>query len=118
VTCTTTLDFTFETEPKLLKPSNSYTVGRKDRDLLINNKKISHDHCDFLVGPHSVEDVVSASAEWYTTTIDGFRTILPQSHLSSSSTGARRTKICLFLATVKSYRHIPHPTNLSKRKTS
>jgi hypothetical protein len=46
-------------EPKLLKPNTSYTVGRKDRPLLINNKKISHDHCDFVVGPHLVEDVVS-----------------------------------------------------------
>ena len=46
-------------EQKLLKPNSSYTVGRKDRPLLINNKKISHDHCDFVVGPHLVEDVVS-----------------------------------------------------------
>jgi hypothetical protein len=46
-------------EPKLLKPNTSYTVGRKDRALLINNKKISHDHCEFVIGPHLVEDVVS-----------------------------------------------------------
>lgn len=45
-------------ESKLLKPNTSYTVGRKDRPLLVNNKKISHDHCDFVVGPHTVEDVV------------------------------------------------------------
>ncbi|KAF9530072.1 hypothetical protein CPB83DRAFT_875297 [Crepidotus variabilis] len=41
---------------KLVKPGTSYTVGRKDRPLLVNNKKISHDHCDFVVGPHSTED--------------------------------------------------------------
>jgi len=41
-----------------LKPNTAYTVGRKDRALLINNKKISHDHCDFIVGPHLVEAVV------------------------------------------------------------
>jgi len=52
---------TFQQEPKLLKPNTSYTVGRKDRALLLNNKKISHDHCDFVVGPHAVEDVVSST---------------------------------------------------------
>ena len=46
-------------EPKLLKPNQSYTVGRKDRPLLINNKKVSHSHCDFIVGDHTVNDVVS-----------------------------------------------------------
>lgn len=46
-------------EPKLLKPNQSYTVGRKDRPLLVNNKKVSHSHCDFVVGDHTVNDVVS-----------------------------------------------------------
>ena len=45
-----------------MKPNTSYTVGRKDRGLLINNKKISHDHCDFVVGAHPVEDVVSTTS--------------------------------------------------------
>jgi len=44
-----------------LKSNTTYTVGRKDRALLINNKKISHDHCDFIVGPHLVEDAVRMS---------------------------------------------------------
>ncbi|KDR66168.1 hypothetical protein GALMADRAFT_232674 [Galerina marginata CBS 339.88] len=42
---------------KLLKPNTSYTVGRKDRPLLINNKKISHDHCEIIVGNHTTDDV-------------------------------------------------------------
>ena len=46
-------------EEKLLKPNSVYTVGRKNRALVVNNKKVSHDHCRFIVGPHSADDAVS-----------------------------------------------------------
>ncbi|KAH7908695.1 proline-rich protein [Hygrophoropsis aurantiaca] len=42
---------------KLLKAGKSYTLGRKDRPLLINNKKISHDHSVFKVAPCTAGDI-------------------------------------------------------------
>lgn len=47
-------------ETKLLKTGTKVTLGRKDRPLLVNNKKISRDHCEFTVGPCSSDDVVRA----------------------------------------------------------
>ena len=45
-------------ESKLLKTNKSYTLGRKDRPLVIASKKISKDHCDIVVGDYTVDDVV------------------------------------------------------------
>ncbi|KAF9005239.1 hypothetical protein BDQ17DRAFT_1240635 [Cyathus striatus] len=42
---------------KLLKTGTSYPLGRKDRPLCIANKKVSHDHCEFIVGKYSADDV-------------------------------------------------------------
>jgi hypothetical protein len=49
----------FKIESKLLKTGAKYTLGRKDRQLAVNHKKISHDHAVILVGPYSQDDVVS-----------------------------------------------------------
>ncbi|KAF8966816.1 hypothetical protein BDZ97DRAFT_1985838 [Flammula alnicola] len=49
-------------KPKLLKPNSSYVVGRKDRPLLVNNKKVSHDHCEFIVGDHTIDDASNPSS--------------------------------------------------------
>ncbi|KIJ67260.1 hypothetical protein HYDPIDRAFT_84074 [Hydnomerulius pinastri MD-312] len=46
---------------KLLKTGRKITLGRKERQLLVNNKKISRDHCDFTVGPYSQDDMVNPS---------------------------------------------------------
>ncbi|TFK35843.1 hypothetical protein BDQ12DRAFT_655171 [Crucibulum laeve] len=42
---------------KLLKTGKSYPFGRKDRPLCMASKKVSHDHCEFIVGPYSVDEV-------------------------------------------------------------
>lgn len=42
---------------KLLKPGSTYGLGRKGQQLLINSKKISHHHCEFIVGESEVDDV-------------------------------------------------------------
>ncbi|KAH7923577.1 hypothetical protein BV22DRAFT_1048062 [Leucogyrophana mollusca] len=36
---------------KLLKSGKKYALGRKERPLVINNKKISHDHSEFIANP-------------------------------------------------------------------
>ncbi|EIN04858.1 hypothetical protein PUNSTDRAFT_138057 [Punctularia strigosozonata HHB-11173 SS5] len=43
---------------KLLKPGREYTLGRKDQDLIVANKKVSSRHCSFAVGPMSIPDVM------------------------------------------------------------
>lgn len=45
------------TKTKLLRAGKKYSLGRKDRQLVVNNKKISRDHCDFTVGPYTEENV-------------------------------------------------------------
>ncbi|KAF8260908.1 hypothetical protein EI94DRAFT_864816 [Lactarius quietus] len=47
-----------QTESKLLKSRKAYHVGRKDCDLVVNHKKVSHDYGQFLVGGFSPDDVV------------------------------------------------------------
>uniref|UniRef100_A0A8H8CF78 FHA domain-containing protein n=1 Tax=Psilocybe cubensis TaxID=181762 RepID=A0A8H8CF78_PSICU len=42
---------------KLLKPSKTYSLGRKGQNLIVNSKKISGHHCDFIVGEHTVDHV-------------------------------------------------------------
>ncbi|SJL06695.1 uncharacterized protein ARMOST_10037 [Armillaria ostoyae] len=42
---------------KLLKPGSTYGLGRKGQPLLINSKKISHHHCELIVGESEVGDV-------------------------------------------------------------
>lgn len=47
------------TETKLLKSNRTYGVGRhKESPLTINNKKVSRQNGEFIVGEHSVDDVV------------------------------------------------------------
>ena len=46
-------------ESKLLKSGKSYLIGRKSTcDLVVNHKKVSHDHGRFEVGGFSPDDVV------------------------------------------------------------
>lgn len=52
------------TESKLLKPNSSYILGRKDRALVINNKRMSQDHCEFVVGDHTIDDTVNTRCFW------------------------------------------------------
>ncbi|KAK0447454.1 proline-rich protein [Desarmillaria tabescens] len=42
---------------KLLKPGSTYGLGRKGQPLLINSKKISHHHCELIIGESKVDDV-------------------------------------------------------------
>ncbi|KAF8175759.1 proline-rich protein [Pholiota molesta] len=48
---------------KLLKPNTSYILGRKERALVINNKRISQDHCEFVVGDHTIDDMSDPSTK-------------------------------------------------------
>ncbi|KAF9072403.1 hypothetical protein BDP27DRAFT_1418030 [Rhodocollybia butyracea] len=48
-----------ETKHKLLKPGDSLALGRKNKPLLINSKKISSEHCVFSVEKFLPEDVVN-----------------------------------------------------------
>jgi hypothetical protein len=46
-------------ESKLLKSGKSYIIGRKTTcDLVVNHKKVSHDHGKFIVEGFSPDDVV------------------------------------------------------------
>ncbi|KAF4565570.1 hypothetical protein EYR40_002363 [Pleurotus pulmonarius] len=45
---------------KLLKTGTSYLLGRKGQPLLVNNKKVSQEHCEFITGPFGADDVVEA----------------------------------------------------------
>jgi hypothetical protein len=45
-------------ETKLLKTDTTYPVGRKGRPLSLASKKVSHDHCEFIVGNLTVDQVV------------------------------------------------------------
>jgi len=56
----------FAPETKLLKTGNKVPLGRRDKPLLVNNKKISRDHCEFIVGPCTQDDVVGAQANGVT----------------------------------------------------
>ncbi|KAI9570009.1 hypothetical protein HD554DRAFT_428607 [Boletus coccyginus] len=49
------------TKTKMLKTGNKIPLGRKDKPLLVNNKKISRDHCEFIVGPCTEDDVPNPS---------------------------------------------------------
>ncbi|KAH9966294.1 hypothetical protein BJV74DRAFT_285458 [Russula compacta] len=52
---------------KLLKSGKSYLIGRKSTcDLVVNHKKVSHDHGQFLVGGFSPDDVTNTD---YTPTL-------------------------------------------------
>lgn len=44
---------TTTTKTKLLKPGKKYGLGRKEQLLVVNNKKISRDACEFRVGPYT-----------------------------------------------------------------
>ena len=45
-------------ETKLLKTDKEYLLGRKERPLIVNNKKISQEHGKFIVGSYTQEDMV------------------------------------------------------------
>ena len=45
-------------ETKLLRNGKTYTLGRKDCDLIVNHKKVSHAHAQIIVGGYTSEDVV------------------------------------------------------------
>jgi hypothetical protein len=45
-------------EPKLLKTDRKYVLGRKQRHLVVNHKKVSHDHAEFTVGAFTRDDIV------------------------------------------------------------
>ena len=45
-------------EYKLLNSGKSYHIGCKDCDLIVNHKKVSHDHGEFVVGGFTPDDVV------------------------------------------------------------
>ena len=45
-------------EAKLLKTGMKYKLGRKTQQLVVNHKKVSHDHSEFLVGTYTQDDVV------------------------------------------------------------
>ncbi|KAF9242787.1 hypothetical protein BU15DRAFT_43327 [Melanogaster broomeanus] len=49
------------TKTKLLKTGRKIPLGRKDRQLVVSNKKISRDHCEFTVGPYTQDDMVNPS---------------------------------------------------------
>ncbi|KAH0835680.1 hypothetical protein J3R83DRAFT_9435 [Lanmaoa asiatica] len=49
------------TKTKLLKTGRKIALGRRDRPLLVNNKKISRDHCEFTVGPCTQDDMPNPS---------------------------------------------------------
>ena len=54
------IDVALSIESKLLKPSKTYVLGRKERPLVVNHKSISRDHVSFTVGDYTEEDVVCA----------------------------------------------------------
>lgn len=55
---------TLNEEEKLLKPGHTYSVGRAKAGqslvgrLNIDNKAISHEHIDLIVGSYEIDDVV------------------------------------------------------------
>ncbi|KIJ19466.1 hypothetical protein PAXINDRAFT_96801 [Paxillus involutus ATCC 200175] len=49
------------TKTKLLKTGRSTLLGRKGRQLVVNSKKVSRDHCEFKVGPYTPDDMVNPS---------------------------------------------------------
>ena len=68
-------------ESKLLKSGKSYVIGRKSTcDLVVNHKKVSHDHGQFIVEGFSPDDVVrihvsllyrsQPSYPWFQTNVD------------------------------------------------
>ncbi|KAG2347342.1 hypothetical protein BDR05DRAFT_652330 [Suillus weaverae] len=52
---------TTTTKTKLLKPSKNYGLGRKEQPLVVNNKKISRDACEFRVGPYTPDNMADPS---------------------------------------------------------
>jgi len=51
----------FAAESKLLKSGKSYLIGRKSTcDLVVNHKKVSHDHGQLIVGDFTPDDIVRA----------------------------------------------------------
>ncbi|EIW77814.1 hypothetical protein CONPUDRAFT_128770, partial [Coniophora puteana RWD-64-598 SS2] len=49
------------TKTKLLRTGKTYHLGRKDKELLVRNTKISVDHAQFTVDPYTEEDMKDPS---------------------------------------------------------
>ncbi|KAG2155177.1 uncharacterized protein EDB93DRAFT_89420 [Suillus bovinus] len=49
------------TKTKLLKPGKTYGLGRKEQPLVVNNKKLSRDACEFRVGLYTPDNMVDPS---------------------------------------------------------
>lgn len=49
------------TKTKLLKTGKNYGLGRKEQPLVVNNKKISRDACEFRVGPYTPDNMADPS---------------------------------------------------------
>lgn len=49
-------------EAKCVKPGSTYMLGRKERDIVINHKRISRDHLQFQVGEYAEQDAVCRAA--------------------------------------------------------
>lgn len=52
---------TATTKTKLLKTNKNYGLGRKEQPLVVNNKKISRDACEFRVGPYTPDNMADPS---------------------------------------------------------
>ncbi|KAG1734606.1 hypothetical protein EDB19DRAFT_1143333 [Suillus lakei] len=52
---------TTTTKTKLLKPGKNYGLGRKEQPLIVNNKKISRDACEFRVGSYTPDNMADPS---------------------------------------------------------
>ena len=50
-------------ETKLLKPGKKYGLGRKEQPLVVNNKKISRDSCEFRVGQYAPDSMVRTAVQ-------------------------------------------------------
>jgi hypothetical protein len=57
-------------EEKLLKPGNTYTVGRAKAGqspigrVNIDSKAVSHEHIDLIIGAYEIDDVVYPTSYW------------------------------------------------------
>lgn len=82
-------------ESKLLKSGKSYVIGRKSTcDLVVNHKKVSHDHGKFIVEGFSHDDVVRTPVSpisWPCSLICGYRrTLITSQHCGSLTPKIRR----------------------------
>ena len=60
-TITSTTTHFARLEAKYLKPGCTYMLGRKERDIVINHKKVSRDHLQFQIGEFIEADAVCST---------------------------------------------------------